>query len=156
MMSIADDIRPFSGTLQAAEARANMMKMEAMIRRSEEMGSTVADYVESRAEMEAMFSDIATELQREFLPLATTVMRLFAESKDAIKAVIDFFISMLAPIKYAVTGLNRFLSRWIDENDRQRQKDDPMHIAMLKLMAQRGISREEQEQEGGAPPDLGF
>lgn len=77
LLSLADDIRMFSGEVQSAEAETEVRRLEAMLRRSEAIGPDVAEFLRERADLEIAITDLVTELESELVPVLTEMLQLF-------------------------------------------------------------------------------
>jgi hypothetical protein len=84
-LSLADDIRMFSGNVALAEAEANIIRMSAMIRRAQIIGPEVGEYTRQRALLDAQITDMVTELEMDLLPLAIEVLKGVRQAADVVK-----------------------------------------------------------------------
>ncbi len=63
ILSIADDIRPYSGEVQLAEMQNELKQMEAMIRREDALGDSVGQFISERGDLNAAITDLVTAVE---------------------------------------------------------------------------------------------
>jgi hypothetical protein len=91
MLNLIHDIAPFSGVVSAAIANAHVARIFAMIRRSDALEGSSAQYVASRSEMEVALMDLKTTIMQHIVPhLANGAGAVAAAATDANNLVTMF------------------------------------------------------------------
>jgi hypothetical protein len=129
LLSLAEDIRPFSGNVQGADAYTELMRITSMLERAQAIGPDVATYQMQRAELDAKLTRFVTKIESEILPLVIVAMEVINNStNDYTLTAIKGLITGLAPIPAMIL---HFLRGKADEIVDRYSKED---INMLEQL----------------------
>jgi hypothetical protein len=129
LLSLAEDIRPFSGNVQGADAYTELMRITSMLERAQVIGPDVATYQMQRAELDAKLTRFVTKIESEILPLVIVAMEVINNStNDYTLTAIKGLITGLAPIPAMIL---HFLRGKADEIVDRYSKED---IDMLEQL----------------------
>ena len=117
IMSLASDVRQFSGNVLQAETEAQIAQMEAMIRRADTLGPELAEYIRARARFDATITDLVTELETYLIPSAVKAL-------DIINTYLPTLIALVE------TGMKNtpFLKDILDWLQKMEKKEDAKRI----------------------------
>lgn len=139
IMSLADDIRPYSGEVQTADAYTFMKQMEAMMNRANAIGTDVASYEVSRADMNTAITNLVTKLEQEFLPIAVVAMKGLTEIAEFFNDNYELMMTLLTVVSPHVVGLARLMAKIARTqadaiNKNNLDKIENMFVEIDKLM----------------------
>lgn len=90
----AEQLRPFSSEIAAAEARIKVDDILFNVQRAQRIGPEVSEQREASAELRRTIQEIRDGLDKSFLPLLTTITTLLEAVLDPIGDAAQFFPDM--------------------------------------------------------------
>jgi len=122
IMSLADDIRPYSGEVQAADAYTFMRQMQAMMERAQSIGTDVAIYQRARADFNFELTRAVTELEKALVPLATFGVNIATDMLEILNKLIKWAEESKDPLALLMKNALETIRDYNREKARQRAK----------------------------------
>ena len=125
---LGDKMQRYSGPVAVAKAEEEVRKINLELYRSEQLGPQMAQFIRARTSGEEAFEKLKISLQREFLPLLTTLTTAVTSVVEAIgpaiKSIAKMGMDTVRKILGALPLIGPAMEAFIDWVNEQKRKSD--------------------------------